>query len=101
MCRKRRDKDEEEIFIDFISRRYASKQSLAGCGSAEQAADAGGSTASDATEEDAAAGDDAAAEAPAASADAIRLVNGKIEIDEQLKAIAKTYQGRNWSGSSY
>lgn len=42
--------------------------------------------------EDAAAGDDAAAEAPAASADAIRLVNGKIEIDEQLKAIAKTYQ---------
>ncbi|MDD3219207.1 MAG: ABC transporter substrate-binding protein [Lachnospiraceae bacterium] len=77
-------------YLSILLAGVMSATMLAGCGSAEQAADAGGS--SDAAAEEDAAGEDAAAEAPAASADAIRLVNGKIEIDEQLKAIAKTYQ---------
>lgn len=74
---------------------------LAGCGASAPAAPADGGG-SDAPAEEAPVADDTAAEAPAADgadaaapaagAGAIRLINGKIEIDNQLKELAKIYQ---------
>lgn len=61
---------------------------LAGCGSSAGTTDTAPATEAAPAAE--AAGTEAAA--PEASADAIRLVNGKIEIDNQLKALAATYQ---------
>lgn len=63
---------------------------FAGCG--------GGNTSSSSAAGDSATSDSAAASseegvpAPTTNKDAIRLVNGKIEIDEQLKAIAAKYE---------
>lgn len=71
--------------------------SLAGCGSKTgstssttntTAEDTAAATADSSTTETAATADTAST----ASKDPIRIVNGKIEIDEQLKAFAKTYQ---------
>lgn len=62
--------------------------SLTGCGSNSGSNANTTSTAGTATEETAASTDDSAS----VSKDPIRIVNGKIEIDEQLKAFAKLYQ---------
>lgn len=57
---------------------------LTGCGSTEATGDTTSTADNTKTE--------ATTDATAASADAIRIVNGKIEIDEALKAYAKAYQ---------
>lgn len=61
---------------------------LVGCGKTETKAPASQTE----TKEEVQAPADTNTEAPAASGEAIRLINGKIEIDEQLKALAATYK---------
>lgn len=64
---------------------------LTGCGGSADSGDAATDTGADAAVQDAD-GTEAGGDASTASEGAIRLVNGKIEIDEPLKALAAKYQ---------
>ena len=72
-------------FLSVAAGVLAVSAMLAGCGGS-------GATKNESSADNQSSAAESKADTPAASGDALRLINGKIEIDEQLKKVAAKYK---------